>query len=407
MNKLILLLTLSISTASAFTATAQSQDICATHTVVSGDTLRDIAQRTYGSPRDYRYIYEANRKALGLSPHAIRVGMVLELPCIGDLGHTPTPAPTQVTISEPIPKPKPAPAPVPTPAPAPVAPPEIAVVQVPVEATPTPPPVTETSVFTLTPLPQVETTPDFEGIKIVGFTDNPPYSDPGLTDGGLISKILQTALMRGEATKIAAPTFISSPAFGLTTSVLPDVFQLSFPWMLPNCDLVDDNPDIRDLCENYTFSAPIFEAQMAMFVLSDGPFANAKTEKDIVGARLCRPASMNTYDLLEDGSLQPAIALETAAEIANCFADLHNDIVDIVSVNGLTADMYFTGSDEHSSTIVELSDLATNHTLHAITRKDDIIGNIALAQLNTGLWDMFATGEWGKTAKDYLTAQLK
>ena len=411
MNKLLLLLTFSISTALTFSAAAQPKDMCATHTVRSGDTLRNIAETTYGSQRDYRYIYDANRTVLGLSPHSIRVGMVLDLPCARGLTNEAISVPAPVAEIQPtpvaIPQPKPViievtePTPTPEPAPLPVSP----VVQEPAAA-PVETAVTDVSNSTSTSLPHIETSSDFEGIQIVGFEGKPPYSDPELADGGLISKIVQTALLRGGATKVASPTFISSSALKSTTSVLPDAFQLSFPWLLPNCDLAMDNPDILDLCENYAFSAPVFEAQMAMFVLGDGPFANAKVQQDIAGARVCRPASANTYDLLDGGSLQPAIVLETAAEIASCFADLHNDIVDIVSVNGLTADMYYIGSDEQSSAVIELSGMTSNHTLHAITRKDDMIGNIALDQLNTGLWEMFSTGEWSTTAKSYLTEQL-
>lgn len=44
-----------------------AQNICATYTTAKGDTLREIAKQTYGSERDYRYIFEANRSKLGIS----------------------------------------------------------------------------------------------------------------------------------------------------------------------------------------------------------------------------------------------------------------------------------------------------------------------------------------------------
>jgi len=144
---------------------------------------------------------------------------------------------------------------------------------------------------------------------------------------------------------------------------------------------------------------------MAMFTVSDGPFENASSEVDLVGARVCRPAAMHTYDLLEDGMIEPIISLETATDLATCFEDLINDIVDIVSVNGLTADVYFadTGRNEQ---IIELTDLAAIHTVHAITANNNPEGQIAMEYLNAGVWDMLATGEWGAISRDYLINRL-
>ena len=198
---------------------------------------------------------------------------------------------------------------------------------------------------------------------------------------------------------------MTRPERGLATSVLPENFHLSFPWLLPDCQLGEFDADIRDLCENFTFSAPIYEAQMAMFTVSNSPFKDAAEEIDLVGARVCRPAALHTYDLLEDGMIEPIISLETATDLATCFDDLQNNIVDIVSVNGLTADVYFADSGRNER-IIELTDLSTVHTVHAITANDDPEGLIALDYLNTGIWDMLASGEWDSIASDYLINRL-
>ncbi|MEO1918278.1 MAG: hypothetical protein ABGW81_00910 [Paracoccaceae bacterium] len=110
-----------------------------------------------------------------------------------------------------------------------------------------------------------------------------------------------------------------------------------------------------------------------MYTLPDSPFYDASVEIDLVGARLCRPAAMHTYDLLEDGMIEPSIALETATDLAKCFENLQNGIVDIVSVNGLTADIYFASAG-HSHQIIELTSLAAVHTVHAIAANDNAEG---------------------------------
>lgn len=387
-----------------------AQDICGTHTIIKGDTLRGIAKDTYGNPRDYRYIFEANRSNLGRTPHIIPTGLTLDLPCRGTFTAASTAvepvAPTPIEIVEPVEEVTPAEEPVIVE----ITPTEEPVIVEVTETTPTPEIEAQPTTIVITeptPVPASATTAPSKiaELILVGFSDNLPYSDASLLQGGLIATLIENALLRSEAAKVDKPIFVTRPEFGLATSVLPDNFHLSFPWLLPDCHLGEFDTDINDLCDNFTFSAPIYEAQMAMFTVSGGTFSEASEEVDLVGARVCRPAALHTYDLLEDGMIEPIISLETATDLATCFEDLQNDIVDIVSVNGLTADVYFadTGRDDH---IVELTNLAALHTVHAITPNDNPEGLVAMDYLNAGIWDMLATGEWGKIASDYLINRL-
>lgn len=50
------------------------------HTVKKGDSLWAIAQRVYGKGSDWRKIYDANRKAIGANPNAIKPGQKLVIP---------------------------------------------------------------------------------------------------------------------------------------------------------------------------------------------------------------------------------------------------------------------------------------------------------------------------------------
>ncbi len=374
-----------------------AQNICGTYTTIKGDTLREIANVTYGSPKDYRYIFEANSGRLGRTPHVIPTGVTLDLPCRD----------TFVAASTPV-----------EPDAQPIAPVEITLTEEPIifEVMPTTPtsdavvevqPTTIVIITEPTPIPAATPPvgPEVAELILVGFSDNLPYSDKSLLQGGLITTLIETALLRSNAANVDRPVFVTRPERGLATSVLPENFHLSFPWLLPDCQLGEFDADIRDLCENFTFSAPIYEAQMAMFTVSNSPFKDAAEEIDLVGARVCRPAALHTYDLLEDGMIEPIISLETATDLATCFDDLQNNIVDIVSVNGLTADVYFADSGRNER-IIELTDLSTVHTVHAITANDDPEGLIALDYLNTGIWDMLASGEWGSIASDYLINRL-
>jgi len=376
-----------------------AQEICGTYTIGKGDTLREIADDTYGNPKDYRYIFEANSGSLGPTPHIIPLGVTLDLPCRGRFVAATEPAEPDVPTVEATAPVEAAPIEIPATVEAVIDPvtPEIMTEIQPTtvlitELAPTPPPITSAI-------------PEAPELILVGFTDNLPYSDESLLQGGLITTLIETALLRSDAAKVDKPVFVSRPESGVATSVLPDNFDLSFPWLLPDCNLGKFNADINDLCENFTFSAPIYEAQMAMFTVTDSPFSAAVAEVDLVGARVCRPIAVQTYDLLDHGMIEPIISLKTANNLATCFENLQNDVVDIVSVNGLTADVYFAGSGRDER-IVELTDLSAIHTVHAITANDNPEGLIAMDNLNDGIRDMLATGEWSAIARDYLINRM-
>jgi nucleoid-associated protein YgaU len=51
-----------------------------TYKVVSGDSLRKIAVKTFGKESMWEKIYELNKKTIGSDPAKLRSGMVLQLP---------------------------------------------------------------------------------------------------------------------------------------------------------------------------------------------------------------------------------------------------------------------------------------------------------------------------------------
>lgn len=391
-----------------------AQDICGTHTVIKGDTLRNIAKETYGSAKDYRHIFDANRRKFGISPHIVRVGLSLDLPCHGNFTTSETTDTSVETVASAVEPTETVGEEVVEQASTDEAEPEtVAATPIPevdTKAEPTSELMPETNVETIASVPIVLPAPkvvtDIGSLKLVGFSDNQPYSDAALLHGGLITTLIETALLRSEAARVGKPMFVTRTDHGRATDILPEDYHLSFPWLLPDCDLGEFDADINDLCENYTFSAPIYEAQMAMYTLSESPFKDAVNDMDLVGARICRPAAMHTYDLLEIGMIEPIISLETAQDLAACFDKLQNNIVDVVSVNGLTADVHFARVGPNAQ-IIELSNLVEVHTVHAITQNDNEDGLIALEYLNSGLWDMLANGEWGEISKDYLLNRLE
>lgn len=50
------------------------------YVVVTGDTLRTIAQQQYGDPAQWQRVYDANRDVIGSNPDALQAGMRLRIP---------------------------------------------------------------------------------------------------------------------------------------------------------------------------------------------------------------------------------------------------------------------------------------------------------------------------------------
>jgi nucleoid-associated protein YgaU len=50
------------------------------YVVVTGDTLRTIAQQQYGDAALWQLVYEANRDVIGNNPDALQTGMRLRIP---------------------------------------------------------------------------------------------------------------------------------------------------------------------------------------------------------------------------------------------------------------------------------------------------------------------------------------
>lgn len=56
--------------------------VIANHTVVTGDTLRKISEKYYGSPDGWASIYEMNKALIGSDPNLLRPGQVLKIPWV-------------------------------------------------------------------------------------------------------------------------------------------------------------------------------------------------------------------------------------------------------------------------------------------------------------------------------------
>ena len=72
----LLSVVLSVSGSAAF-----AQSACEPYLVERGDSLHEIAERVDGM-EDYWDLYRANRRAIGRNPNRLRVGTLLQIPCV-------------------------------------------------------------------------------------------------------------------------------------------------------------------------------------------------------------------------------------------------------------------------------------------------------------------------------------
>lgn len=57
-----------------------TREVPSSYTVKSGDSLFKISAKVYGNGNDWRKIYDANKKAIGPNPNAIKAGVKLVIP---------------------------------------------------------------------------------------------------------------------------------------------------------------------------------------------------------------------------------------------------------------------------------------------------------------------------------------
>ncbi len=312
---------------------ARAAENCASYSVTPGDTLRLISEKYYGVRELSPIIYEANFAVIGENPNTIEIGMELAIPCRDNM-QTPEPTAFLALIN-----------------------------------------------------PDAETRGDPAPRFLAKAGDTPFVMQD---NSGIIPDILAAALRAGgfqNALDIARPESISDV---LQVSAEPSAL-LSFPWPMPNCgDSAALSPQSAYLCDNYSFSDPLYEITLGLFTSENSPLATATTAGSFAGKSICVP-QFHTSDLLVKSGIAATSALiELAPDFKSCLARLDTGEFDAI----LADYQSFSTLVPAQNGLVDIPAFAQKTTLHAIAYSRNTAALEVLAMANAGLKQILQSGEW-------------
>lgn len=320
---------------------ARAAENCASYSVTPGDTLRLISEKYYGVRDLSPIIYEANLAVIGENPNTIEIGMELAIPCRDNM-QSPEPIAFLALIA-----------------------------------------------------PQLEPAEDMVPQFLAKAGDTPFVMQD---NSGIIPEVLAAALRAGgyqNAMDIARPGGISDV---LQVSTNPNAL-LSFPWAMPNCgDAAALSPQSVYLCNNYTFSEPLYEITLGLFTSANSPLAIAKTASNFSGVSICVP-QFHTSDLLTQNGIAAAGAeIVISSDFESCLAGL-----DAGNFDAILADYQSFGTIvSPESGLVDIPEFAQKTTLHAIAYNQNPAALAAIEMTNAGLKQILMSGEWFEIVNENL-----
>ena len=321
---------------------ASAAESCDTYSVVPGDTLRLISERYYGSRELSPILYDANSSIIGKNPNTIEIGMELTIPCRDDM-HIPQP------------------------------------------------------MAFLAPVNPTPETADTFGPRFFAKAGDTPFISHD--NSGIIPDILGAALRAGgytEALDIARPNGISNV---LQVSAEPNAL-LSFPWAMPNCgDASSLSPQSVYMCNNYTFSDPLYEITLGIFTTADSPLVTAENASSFAGKTICVP-QFHTADLLgQNGISEPSTSIVLSPDFRSCLAGLETGTYDAV----LADYQSFGAIAPPDRELTDIPAFAQITTLHAVAYSKNPAALEVLKMANSGLKEILLSGEWFGIVNQHLS----
>ena len=333
--------------------TSAAAETCGgTYVVQGGDSLSLIADGMYKDVGKWTAIHGANSSVIGTNPANLRVGMRLNLPCIG--GFPKGLADGQVVEAEAA-------------APAPVV--EI-----------------------------VGTAATRQKVNLLTGDDYAPFTDRGLHNGGLTNDIVQQAMEFANPDAGFAIHWVNGWSGHLDPLLSNALLDMGFPWGRPDCET---DPDAYR-CTDFEFSEPLFEMLMLFFTAADSDMV-FNTDADVLGRTICRPEGYSQFffdhegrNWLKDGK----ITLVTPPTLDNCFEMLLEGEVDAVAMNEFTgrATIKKFGTDKFKV----LPRPASLDGLHVVIHKSHPQVDEMLALINEGLVGIKENGTYQAIIEDHL-----
>lgn len=327
--------------------TANAQSACEVYRVKAGDTLRKISRRAYGTDKFFASIYEANVTEIGRNPNIIDIGQVLQLPCEdGSLPDEATHVATDVGNSN-------------------------------------------------------------ARITLITANGYLPYTDESLPGRGLITRLVETSILRADQDQKADVVFVNDWAAHLEALLPSLAFDASFPWSKPDCSAGDKLTAMeRYSCENYVYSQPLYEIVDGFFAIKGSGYDETGNMIELRGASICRPEGYPTSHLQSMDLMPPVTELVQLETAEKCFDALILGQVDIVSLDTRSGDASLAALGLEDEVVVN-PHLMSIVPLQVAAHKSNPEGLHAIELLNRGLHEMLSSGEWNSIVADGLQHQME
>jgi nucleoid-associated protein YgaU len=405
----------------AATGTASAQEACSTYEIQRGDSLRELAIQVY-STEDFGIIFEANRDVIGNNPNIIRVGDVLTLPCLEDVGRAPEPPETEAEAiaaemaSELVKAAEERAAKAIADAEARVAAAEAEAKQASEDA------VLEARAAARQEIEAARAEaaalirdadtserPEIRDRQLLLITGGnyAPFTDEALPHRGLYTNLVETAMLRSAPEQGYKIQFVNDWSSHLDLLMPTLAFDGTFPWSRPNCEepaaLSESD---RNRCETYNFSNPFYEVVDTYFAREGSGYEQTLTYADFAGTTICRPEGWTLSHMDAVGLYEPAISLLRPVSPDDCFHAVMEGRADIVAIEAhLAVEAISRLGYEHR--IIENPNLAAIKSLNVMTHKDTPDGEAILETLNQGLAIMQQSGEWRDIVSNALRYQME
>ncbi|MCV2866265.1 transporter substrate-binding domain-containing protein [Albidovulum sediminicola] len=332
--------------AAAFFGSASAQQACSTYVVQDGDTIGTIAIQAYGT-LDYQIVFNANRERIGNDISGLKPGTELILPCPDG----------RLTADAPIP--------------------DVAKSA-------------EASASRTTPAVD-----DYKPkVKFVTGGDWYPFTDEGLTGGGFLIRLVETAMHRAGNDRKYLIGWVDDWDSHMSVLLPAKAYDLSIAWYAPDCGATDTVSEMtQDFCDNYLFSKSLYDAVFGFFTRADSPYAGAKTIADYKGARICRPEGYSMHDLDAAGLIEPAVTISIPPTLGDCAEGVVQGRYDVMSVESqaMVSVRKDLGLGEE---FVENAFVTSIQAISAMASRKNARALEFLTELNAGLDEMRDSGEW-------------
>ena len=365
---------------------AQAQEACTTYTVAAGDNLRYIARAAYGDADLFRVIYGANIALIGQKADLIEIGAKLVIPCDPAAPATAAAQPAAASegassglatdIVDPGKQPLEVAADLPVEGAEPLAQSE----QAPTEEAPV--------VVAAAPAPGIAP------VRMVTGNGYAPFADEMLPGGGMFTQLVEMAIFRADPAIPYNMTFVNDWQAHLDALLPSGAYDLSFPWIKPDCSGTTMlSPGDQQRCDDFVFSAPFYEIVDGFFAMNDSPLAQTSSIADFEGKRICRPEGYTTGVLDSLGLSATKIELSQPFEMTDCFEALAAGKVDLVSIDAEVGDSAIAQLGM-AGTFTQNPHLMSLQSLHVIAHKSNPRAMEMIVQLDSGLVEMYESGEW-------------